>query len=354
MRVQMHAPDPDPMIGRTILEFRIEMKLAEGGMGAVYLGRHVLLSSKLKVIKLLLPKYAANPVVRARFYREAEAASRLKHERILEIDNFGALDDGQLFIIFPYLQGQPLDSYLHSHGRLTPHRALYLIVQLCDALDHAHASGIIHRDLKPANVFLVETSSNRCAVKLLDFGIAKVVGEQVGGPKTHSGTAMGTPSYMAVEQFEHADEATHLADIYSLAIMIWEMVTGRLPWQHPDPAVLYHLQRTVIPPRPPESEMPPEWTEIELAALSVDPAARPESARELVVALASVLPAVGRLWSGAEILAHLAPCFAEKGAPIDETLRNASDVDRLGPFLWPDFDETTRAVGTLSSKIPHE
>ncbi len=322
------------MIGKTILEFRIEKKLGEGGMGAVYLARHVLLRNKLKVIKVLLPEYAANPMVRPRFHREAEAASKLEHECILGIDNFGSLDDGQLFIMVPYLHGQPLDAYLHSRGRLAPHRALHLIVQLCDALDHAHARGIIHRDLKPANVFLVATNLNPCAVKLLDFGIAKVIGEEVAGPKTRSGIAMGTPSYMSVEQFEHADEATHLADIYSLAIMIWEMVTGRLPWQHPDPAVLYHLQQTVTPERPPDSEMPPEWTEILLAALSVDPAARPQSARELAVALASALPAVGRVPSGAEILANLVPRFVEKAEPGDDTVRNASDVDRIGPLLW--------------------
>jgi hypothetical protein len=140
---------------------------------------------------------------------------------------------------------------------------------------------------------------------------------------------------MAVEQYEHADEVTHLADLYSLAIMIWELVTGRLPWQHPDHAVLYFQQRTVIPDRPPADVMPPEWAEVLLAGLSVDPAARPRSARELATALASALPAVGRVPSGAEILAGLAPHFVRKAAPGDETVRNASDVDRIGPLLWP-------------------
>jgi eukaryotic-like serine/threonine-protein kinase len=334
MRKRTHIPDPDPMIGRTIHEYKLATKLAEGGMGAVYLARHVVLP-KLKVVKLLLPRYAATPALRQRFHREAKAASRLEHECILGIDNFGALDDGQLFIMVPYLDGQPLDAYLHSHGgKLVPHRALHLIAQLCDALDHAHSRGIIHRDLKPGNVFLVETSSNPCAVKLLDFGIAKVIGEQSEGPQTHSGQAMGTPSYMAVEQYEHADKVTHLADIYSLAVMIWEVVTGRLPWQDSDPTVLYHLQRTVIPERPPEDVMPPRWTEILLAALGVDPDARPQSARELAGALASALPAVGLVPSGAEILGNLVPRFVKKSAPNAETVRNASDVDRIGPLLW--------------------
>jgi serine/threonine protein kinase len=332
MRIRTHIPDPDPMIGRTIHEFKLVAKLAEGGMGAVYLARHVLLPTH-KVFKLLLPKYAASPALRQRFYREAEAASRLKHECILGIDNFGALEDGQLFITIPYLDGQPLDAYLRSHGgRLAPHRALHLILQLCDALDHAHSHGIIHRDLKPANVFLVPTNLNPCAVKLLDFGIAKIIGEQPEGFQTQG--AMGTPSYMAVEQYEHADKATHLADIYSLAIMIWEMITGQLPWQHSEPAVLYHLQRTVIPECPPESEMPPKWIEILHAALSVHPDGRPQSARELAGALASDLPAVGLVPSGAEILGNLVPRFMKKASPADETVRNASNVDRIGPLLW--------------------
>ncbi len=335
MRIRTHIPDPDPMIGRTIHEFKLVTKLAEGGMGAVYLARHVLLPNTHKVFKLLLPKYAVTPALRQRFHREAEAASRLKHECILGIDNFGSLEDDQLFIMIPYLDGQPLDAYLRSHGgRLAPHRALHLIVQLCDALDHAHSHGIVHRDLKPGNVFLVATNLNPCAVKLLDFGIAKVIGEQSGSPQTHSGTAMGTPSYMAVEQYEHADKATHLADIYSLAIMIWELVTGRLPWQHSDPAVLYHLQRTVVPEHPPESEMPPTWAEVLLAALSVAPDVRPQSTRELAVTLASELPAVGLVPSGAEILASLVPRFMKQASPGDETVRNASEVDRIGPLLW--------------------
>lgn len=346
-RTETPPPVPDPMLGRTLLEFRIERKLAEGGMGAVYLARHVRLPSTLKVIKVLLPAYAANAGVRRRFHREAEAASKLKHESILGIDNFGAFEDGQLFLMIPYLEGQPLDAYLRTRGgRLSPHRALHLIVQLCDALDHAHAHGIVHRDLKPGNVYVVATNANPYALKLLDFGIAKVLGDRARGPKTRSGEAIGTPAYMAVEQYEHADEVTHLADVYSLAIMIWEMVTGRLPWRHPDPSHLYFQQRTTLPERPPADVMPPAWVEILLAALSVDPAARPRSARELAVLLASALPAVGRVPSGAEILAGLAPHFVRRAAPDDETVRNVSDVERIGPLLWPPRETTPAAPRT--------
>ena len=338
------------MIGRTIHEFQVEKKLAEGGMGAVYLARHRLMPSTLKVIKVLLPEHAQHPILRQRFHREAEAASQLDHENILGIDNFGMLEDGQLFIMVPYLDGQPLDAYLRSRGgRLSPHRALHLVVQLCSALDYAHARGVIHRDLKPGNVYLVPTSSNPYMLKLLDFGIAKVVGARArdDGPKTQRGIAMGTPGYMAIEQYERADDVTHLADVYSLAATIWCIVSGQPPWQHQEPSVLYFLQRTQAPARPPIEVLPAAWADILLAALSVEQHVRPQSARALAMALASALPAIGNLPSGAEILAGLAPHFLRQAAPGDETVRNASGVDRIGPLLWPPREtalEPTREV----------
>lgn len=355
MREQTQSPVFDRMIGQTLHEFRIEKKLAEGGMGAVYLARHRLMTSTLKVIKVLLPEYAQNAILRQRFHREAEAASRLKHENILGIDNFGTLDDGQLFIMIPYLEGQSLDAYLRSRGgSLSPYRALHLVVQLCDALDYAHARGIIHRDLKPGNVYIIPTSSNPYMLKLLDFGIAKLVDAREGEPMTQRGIAIGTPGYMAVEQYERADEVNHLADVYSLAVMIWGIVTGRLPWQHADHAVLYHLQRTQIPERPPVDVMPAEWSEVLLAAMNIDPRARPQSARELATALASALPAVGRLPSGAEILAGLAPHFIRKAAPDDETIRNASEVDRIGPLLWPPRETAPGPPREMAPAAPYD
>jgi serine/threonine-protein kinase len=335
MHRHTQCPDPDPMIGQTIHEFQIEKKLAEGGMGAVYLARHRLMTNTAKVIKVLLPKFAQMPLLRQRFHREAKAASKLQHENILGIDNFGTLEDGQLFIMVPYLEGQPLDAYLHARGgRLAPHRALHLIVQLCDALMCAHGAGIIHRDLKPGNVFVVPTSSNPYKLKLLDFGIAKVGGSD-GSPGTQSGSALGTPGYMAVEHYEYADEATHLADIYSLAVMTWEMVTGRLPWQHQDISALYRLQRTSQPERPPVDIMPERWADTLLAAMSIEPLFRPQSARALALALASGLPAIGQVPSGAEIVASLAPHFIRQGDPCDETVRNCAEVERMVPLLWP-------------------
>ncbi|HWO19222.1 MAG TPA: protein kinase [Kofleriaceae bacterium] len=331
-------------MGKVILSFRIEQKLAEGGMGAVYLARHEELAHTLKVIKVLLPEHAAEPTLRGRFRREAEAASRLKHDKILGVDNFGTLEDGQLFMMVPFLEGEPLDAFLHRRGgRLAPHCVLHLAVQICDALDYAHGRGVIHRDLKLGNVFVVSTNDNPYVPKLLDFGIAKVIGACELGPRTQSGRALGTPGYMAIEQYACADEVTPAADVYSLAVVIWELVTGRRPWKPADCALLYLRQRTVLPARPPAGVMPEAWADILLRAMSIDPRARP-SARELAVALASALPAVGPIPSGAEILAALAPHFVRGAAHDDETIHNASEVDRIGPLLWPPRDTEAPAA----------
>ena len=337
------APPSSSMIGRVINDYQVIEKLAEGGMGAVYLARHRLLVNTKKVVKILLPEHARNPVLRQRFEHEAIAVSRLQHDCILGIDGFGALDDGQLYLIIPFLVGQPLDAYLHTRGPLSPHRALHIIVQLCDALDHAHTKGIVHRDLKPHNVFVTRTNLNWASVKLLDFGLAKMVGGR-GPAKTMSGMAMGTPAYMPVEQYEGAEQATSLSDVYSLGVMAWEMVTGKLPWGHHDAAIQYHLQKTTVPERPPESVMPREWVDILLRALSVDTMLRPQSVRELAVALASALPSQEKTPSGAEILMALAPHFVHTAAPSDETVRNVADADRAVPLLWPALETKSGEV----------
>ncbi|TMQ04042.1 MAG: serine/threonine protein kinase [Deltaproteobacteria bacterium] len=217
--------------------FVIVRKLAEGGMGAVYLAEHERLTHIRKVVKVLLPAYARHGELQQRFEREAHAASRLHHDHILKIDNFGKLPGGQPWLMTEILHGQPLDEFLRTRGRLAEHRALLVLLQLCSALEHAHKLGIIHRDLKPSNVFVCPTKQQPFAIKLLDFGIAKMLNEATDGAGTRSGAIMGTPSYMAVEQYDHAHAVTPHADIFSPGVMTCEMVTGRLPWGNHDQAV---------------------------------------------------------------------------------------------------------------------
>jgi serine/threonine-protein kinase len=322
----------DPMIGARINGFVIQRKLARGGMGVVYVAEHVRLPHIHKVIKVLLPEYAQDPQLRERFEREAEVTSRLKHDHILEIDDFGALADGQLWLMTPFLAGDPLDEFLRRRGRLAEHRALLILLQLCSALEHAHRAGIVHCDLKPANVFVCPTDKQPFAIKLLDFGIAKTLEPAGGGPGTRSGAPAGTPPYMALEQYEHPDEVTPHADLYAAAILACEMVTGRLPWGRHERALQYRKQRTE---RPVLDGLSSGWREVVEAALAAEPRDRPVSARAFAVALASETPAIPPyVPSGAEMLRTVAPELGLHARPDDDTMRNRAHRDLVAPLSW--------------------
>ena len=342
-------PVPDPWIGQRIDRYVIRRQLAEGGMGAVYLATHETLENTRKVIKILLPGYARSPMVRDRFEREAQAVSRLRHKNIVTIDDFGRLPDGQLFLMMPFLEGRSLDSYLRDHRRFTEHRALHIMVQVLGALQHMHDVGVIHRDIKPSNIFIVADDDNPYRVVLIDLGIAKTLSE----PEhvTRTGATMGTPAYMAVEQYEDTSSVSPLADLYSAAIVAWELVTGRLPWGMHTAPVLYTKQKHDQPPRPPE--MSAAWYDILLSALAVRPEDRPKSARALAVALASAVSAIPpHVPSGAEILAKLAKPFVQNVPPSEETVRNGSHVDRVAPLVWPPRETQMSDTSPQDAAVP--
>jgi serine/threonine protein kinase len=343
---------PDPMIGQRIRGYVIRQKLAEGGMGAVYVATHERLENTRKVIKILLPSYARHSMLRDRFEREALAVSRLRHKHIVTIDDFGQLDDGQLFFMMPFLEGRALDTYLADHGKFTEHRALHIIVQVCSALQHMHDVGIVHRDIKPSNIFIVQDDDNPYRVVLIDLGIAKSLSDRE--LVTHAGTRMGTPAYMAVEQHEDAANVTPAADLYAVAIVTWEMVAGSMPWgSHTMSAeLLYAMKRQQRPSRPPG--MSAEWYATLLGALSVHLEDRPPSMRALAVALASTVPAIPpHVPSGAEILAQLAKPFVQHAPPDDDTVRNGSQQDRVAPMLWPPRETQTPESRALSPLDVH-
>jgi len=187
----------------------------------------------------------------------------------------------------PFLEGSSLEQVLRERGRLTPHETLHIAAQIARALDHAHHRLIVHRDLKPANVFVVPTEDDPLAIKVIDFGIAKQM-------QTQAATAwqgpMGTLHFMAVEQFRDASQVTAAADVYSLAVMVYSMITGRYPWGEADNAfALYDRQLSKLPD--PAPTMPPGWEGLVVTALSPDPRQRPQSMRAFVHPLASLLPA---------------------------------------------------------------
>jgi eukaryotic-like serine/threonine-protein kinase len=223
----------DPFIGREILngQFQILQKIGSGGMGAVYKALQVQ-SNRMVGIKILHPKLANRPDLVSRFRREARAMSQLTHPHTVKVFLYGELEDGSLYIIMEFLEGRNLNQTVRHEGPFAMARALPILVQVCGALDEAHKAGIIHRDLKPENIFLVQSGAVRDYPKVLDFGLAKV-GERQMRPGsvilTQEGMVFGTPEFMSPEQAQ-GKTLTPASDVYSLAVILYEMLTGKLPF----------------------------------------------------------------------------------------------------------------------------
>ena len=217
---------PEGLLGLTIDgRYRVEALLGEGGMGLVYRVTHTRLNKPL-AIKVLRRENTRDPEVLARFRREAESASGIGNQHIVDIHDFGELDDGSTYFVMECLEGLDLIDAIDVAQRMPESRAIHIGTQLCRALGAAHDAGIVHRDLKPENVFLIRRNDTEDFVKVLDFGIAKVAN----GPKrlTRDGEVLGTPHYMSPEQCE-GDGVDHRTDIYALGVLLYEMVTGHVP-----------------------------------------------------------------------------------------------------------------------------
>jgi serine/threonine-protein kinase len=225
---------PDPLVGQTLGgKYRVVKLLGEGGMGAVYEGEQPLGTTKRRVaIKTLHPHLSRDPKVKARFEREVGTIAELEHPNTIQVYDFGATQDGILYIVMEFLQGRSLADLLEKEGALPPDRALRIVQQMCGSLGEAHSRGIVHRDLKPDNVVLVERAGQKDFVKVLDFGIAKRSKEEDKDEQklTQQGTVLGTPPYMSPEQFT-GQPVDARSDIYSLGVMAYEMLTGRLPFR---------------------------------------------------------------------------------------------------------------------------
>ena len=217
--------DADPFVGRTLAaRYRLVRKLGTGGMAVVYLARHVMIE-RLSAIKILRHDLGLNPAHRERFYREARAVNRINHPNIVEITDFGD-DGGLVFLVMEYVDGESLHSVL-KRGRLPWQRAVDIAKQVSSALARAHELGVIHRDLKPENVLLTgRPPTEPGGVKLTDFGIAKVADAPT---ITFHEQRLGTPGFIAPEYIE-GEPAGPLCDLYALGVVIYEMLTGALPF----------------------------------------------------------------------------------------------------------------------------
>jgi serine/threonine-protein kinase len=272
--------DVDLAPGTMVGEYRIEGKLGAGGFGAVYRAVHPLIG-KTAAIKVLSRQWSSNPQMVSRFIAEARAVNQIRHKNIIDIFAFGALPDGRQYYVMELLDGQPFDVFLKERGRLAPPVALPILRSVARALDAAHAQGIVHRDLKPENVFVVFDEDGSVQPKLLDFGIAKLLGESSGGHKTRTGAPLGTPNYMSPEQC-HGKAVDKRTDVYSLGVMTHEVLTGRLPFDGESLMDILVKHMTVAPPRMSAhcQELPPGLDSPVLHMLEKDAQNRPASTGE--------------------------------------------------------------------------
>jgi len=321
---------PDPRVGTVVGErYRVLGRIGEGGMGAVFRAEHILMK-KVVALKLLHAEMGQVEDAARRFEREAQSASRLNHPHIVSVTDFGRDHTGELFLVMEFVAGKSLADVLAREGRLSLTRACRLAGQILSALEHAHEQKVIHRDLKPANVMLVRSSDSRLGetAKILDFGIAKIMesaeGEQ---PLTKGLMIFGTPSTMSPEQATGQDVDSR-SDLYSCGIILYEMLTGRKPFEAEDLVKLMAMQVTAPPP----------------PFASAAPDARIPAALEAVVMRALEKERERRFATAAEFREALEKAESARLASRDAWARL---VAAAGPALWDSLGKLRTALGWL-------
>jgi serine/threonine-protein kinase len=275
--------DPGTVIGG---KYRLDRALARGGMGSVWVARHLQLDAPV-AIKFMDPTYARSPEARGRFEREARACARVKSPNIIQVHDYGVEGDVP-YIAMELLEGEDLGARLRR-GRLALAEAAPLALQIGRGLRTAHEAGIVHRDLKPANIFL-SRHQDEDVVKVLDFGIAKSLGEVQVGESTTTGTVIGSPHYMSPEQVRAFKYVDHRTDLWSFGVILFRCVTGRLPFPAEQmSAVLVAICTDPIPaPSQIAPDLGPEVDAFFAHALARDPAQRFQSAKEMAEAFAAL------------------------------------------------------------------
>ncbi len=283
----------DPFIGRDILngQFKILQKIGTGGMGSVYKAAQTDMNREV-AIKILHPKLAGRKDLTSRFRREARAMSQLTHPHTVKVFMYGELeDDGSLYIVMEMLEGKNLNQTVRREGPLAVERAIPILTSVCGALQEAHDIGIVHRDLKPENIFLCKQGGLTDYAKVLDFGLAKVTEAQMRPGSiilTQEGMVFGTPEFMSPEQAQ-GQTLDARSDIYSLAIILYEALTGKLPFHAKTPMeyIQKHVMQTPIPlgERVEGKTFPPGLWEVIQKAIAKSPADRWQTATEFGEAL---------------------------------------------------------------------
>jgi eukaryotic-like serine/threonine-protein kinase len=302
------ADAADPLIGRTLNDrYRIVEQIGAGGMGRVYKAAQAPLD-RMVALKVLGAGHDRDPNFYKRFFLEASVTAKLTHPNTITLYDYGRTEDGVFFIAMEFLAGRTLSQAMQADGPLAQERVIHIAQQICRSLREAHALGIIHRDLKPANVMLLRQQDDHDFVKVLDFGLVKFFSaESADADITNAGTFMGSPHYIAPEQARN-QSPDQRCDIYSLGVLLYHMLTGRVPFTAPAPVdiILKHLHDMPVPPRElrPELDIAPELEDIVLRCMAKSPADRFQTMDELLGRLKAVRAHLTGMASPSSMPAH--------------------------------------------------
>ncbi len=290
---RIHFDSPEDLVGHTLnSRYKILSLLGSGGMGTVYLAEHVLINKQV-AIKVLSPAHSKKPDEVERFLREARAASRIRHENVVDITDFGYTSGGLAFLVMEYLEGEDLATTSTREGPLPWRRAARITRRICAALEAAHKGGIIHRDMKPENVFRITRGADPDFIKVLDFGIAKIIDEnfEPSLPSSTNSGLLGTPEYVAPELIRGLPPDARV-DIYAVGVILYRLLTGRVPFSG-DSFMATLTQHLMEPPKPlrqvaPHMDIPESLEAIVLRTLNKEPDQRYPAIGELAAAIANV------------------------------------------------------------------
>jgi serine/threonine-protein kinase len=339
----------DPLVGTLLGErYLVQELVGEGGMGRVYLGQHLMMRKRI-ALKVIHPQLLHVEEVVARFEREAVAAGHIEHPNAVAAMDFGRTGDGSLFLVMEYVEGRRLDDLLKA-GRLEVPRAVHVTRQVLRALRRAHTLGIVHRDIKPENVLLVERDGDPDFVKVLDFGIAKMTlpEGQDGAPLTQMGMVYGTPEYLSPEQAT-GSAVDARADLYSVGVLLYEMLAGRRPFSGGSPVELLGQHVTAAVPAiadvAPEARVPASLEALVQRLLAKLPEQRPSGAAEVLEALDGLEGARGAMGA----LGHAPTAAAVHPAHLPAKGREPSLAEAARTFARVAAVEARRLAVTLSA-----
>jgi len=331
-------------------KYRIDELIGSGGMGNVVRASHLYLH-QLVAIKVLLPEMAQSESTKQRFLREAQATVKLKSEHSARVMDVGTTPEGLPFMVMEYLDGNDLNQILRHHGPQVPAIVVDLMLQACEGIAEAHALGIIHRDVKPSNFFITRRPDGSMLLKILDFGISKTPVDY--NELTGTQTVIGTPSYMAPEQMKSGRSADPRSDIWSIGVVMYQLIAGRPPFSGESYADLV-LKVGLEPPAPLQVRLPNGLVEVILRCLEKDPRARYQNVGELARMLApyatdpiSAAQSAGRtmrilLQRGAQLGMYGSPLTANGGLTAPIPISPA----QLTPRSWPPSQGTSLSQGS--------